>query len=220
MSRQAYDAVIVGGGPAGSAAAYTLASSGHRTCLIDKAVFPREKLCGGLITLRSKMIFESVFGKIWDENLLISSDDVLFYSDGQFLARINGYSTLYFTMRIDFDNYLLNLARNAGAEVKLGKAIKQLLIQDNTIVMEDDEHLNFDFLVGADGVNSQVCRELFGAAFDPETIGFGLEVEIPRERLPSQPETVEIDFGSAIWGYGWTFPKKRRLRSASVEYIA
>jgi flavin-dependent dehydrogenase len=46
-----YDVVIVGAGPAGSAAAYHLAREGVRVALVDKSEFPREKVCGdGLIT--------------------------------------------------------------------------------------------------------------------------------------------------------------------------
>jgi flavin-dependent dehydrogenase len=62
-------------------------------------------------------------------------------------------------------------------------------------------------LIGADGVSSVVARTLFGAAFDSRTIGFGLEVEVPRLALPNQSNAVEIDFGAARWGYGWVFPK-------------
>ena len=52
-----------------------------------------------------------------------------------------------------------------------------------------------------------MARRLYGAAFDPAVIGFGLEVEVPRADLPDCPDDVEIDFGRADWGYGWVFPK-------------
>ena len=52
-----------------------------------------------------------------------------------------------------------------------------------------------------------MARRLYGAAFDPAAIGFGLEVEVPRADLPHGSEDVEIDFGRADWGYGWVFPK-------------
>ena len=56
-----FKVVVVGGGPAGSAAARTLAAAGVDVCVIDKSVFPRDKLCGGLLTLRSRKTFQQVF---------------------------------------------------------------------------------------------------------------------------------------------------------------
>ncbi|HXN05940.1 MAG TPA: NAD(P)-binding protein, partial [Nitrospiria bacterium] len=45
-----FDAVIAGGGPAGSTFAWRLQKSGMKTAILDKAVFPRDKVCGGWIT--------------------------------------------------------------------------------------------------------------------------------------------------------------------------
>ena len=44
------DVLIVGGGPAGSSCAWGLRSSGLRVVILDKAKFPRNKVCGGWIT--------------------------------------------------------------------------------------------------------------------------------------------------------------------------
>ena len=63
---EAWDVAIIGAGPAGSIAAKYLASRGHRVILIDKARFPREKICGdGLIAeslqcLRRAGVYEAV----------------------------------------------------------------------------------------------------------------------------------------------------------------
>src|ERR687887_418223 len=48
-----YDAIVVGAGPAGSTTAYRLARAGARVCLLDRARFPRDKPCGGGLTLRA-----------------------------------------------------------------------------------------------------------------------------------------------------------------------
>jgi geranylgeranyl reductase family protein len=210
MSAERFEVVVVGAGPAGSAAARTLAAAGRNVCIIDKAVFPREKLCGGLITLRSKKIFERAFEGEWKSELFLSSTRVAFFSDGKELAEAPPYhnSKLFFTMRIDFDNYLLELAHQAGAHLKLGQAVSKLDTKEMVIQLASGADISFDFLIGADGVNSQVAKSIFGYSFDPDTIGFGLEVEVPRENLPKQTDCVEIDFAAARWGYGWIFPKK------------
>src|ERR1700757_250084 len=48
-----WDAIIVGAGPAGCAAAYDLAAAGHEVLLLDKAEFPRQKACAGGLTLKA-----------------------------------------------------------------------------------------------------------------------------------------------------------------------
>src|SRR5579862_6033569 len=48
-----FDAIVVGGGPAGSTAAYRLACAGADVLLVDRARFPRDKPCGGGLTLRA-----------------------------------------------------------------------------------------------------------------------------------------------------------------------
>jgi geranylgeranyl reductase family protein len=208
MDAEHFEVVVVGGGPAGSAAARTLAAAGRDVCLIDRAIFPREKLCGGLVTLRSKKIFERTFGGQWKNDLFVSSTDVAFFSNGKLIAAPPPYSRLFFTMRFDFDNYLLGLARQAGAQLKLGESLSNLDLRARVIQLASGINISFDYLIGADGVNSQIAKSIFGHSFDPNTIGFGLEVEVPRANLPDQSDRVEIDFAAARWGYGWVFPKK------------
>ena len=68
-SGDVWDVVIIGAGPAGSIAAKYLASQGHRVILIDKARFPRERICGdGLIAdslqcLQRAGLYETVKGQ-------------------------------------------------------------------------------------------------------------------------------------------------------------
>lgn len=86
MGGTRYEAVVVGGGPAGSAAAYTLAAAGKKVCLIDKSEFPRDKLCGGGLTYRSKREFERIFKRQWKVELINFSQKVSFLSKGKFLT--------------------------------------------------------------------------------------------------------------------------------------
>jgi flavin-dependent dehydrogenase len=57
-----HDVVIVGAGPAGSTAAHALASRGASVLVLDKAEFPRDKLCAGLLTWKAVDVLERVFG--------------------------------------------------------------------------------------------------------------------------------------------------------------
>ncbi len=210
-STNSFDVVVIGGGPAGSAAAFTAARGGLAVCVVDKSEFPRDKLCGGLVTQRSKNIFETVFGREWDSDLFTRSDQIRFFQANRFLAEVSGYSTLYFTMRRDFDAYLLKLAGHQGARLELGTRVREIDLKTSQIQLANGNIVSYRFLIGADGVNSGVAKLLFGEPFTSRTIGFGLEVEVPRNRLKTEENIVEIDFGAANWGYGWVFPKKKTL---------
>ena len=198
--------VVAGGGPAGAAAAFTAARAGLSTALIDKAQFPREKLCGGGLTDRCRASFASVFGQLLPDEIVLGGEHMAFFMAGAPLSRMQGRIGL--TMRRAFDAHMVSLARNAGANLLLGDALEDLDEADRIVTLKSGRRIAYGHLIGADGVNSAVARKLYGAAFDPAVIGFGLEVEVPRADLPACPEDVEIDFGRADWGYGWVFPKR------------
>ena len=50
---KSYDAIVIGAGPGGSTTAQRLASHGADVLLLDRAEFPRDKPCGGGVTLRA-----------------------------------------------------------------------------------------------------------------------------------------------------------------------
>ncbi|APX89125.1 hypothetical protein BV394_04845 [Brevirhabdus pacifica] len=208
-----FDVVVVGGGPAGSAAARRAAALGLRTALIDRADFPRDKLCGGLVTGRSRTALARIFDlRVEAEpTLFLPSRTIRFMAGGTTLRRMDDAPAMWLTMRRAFDARLVELARQAGAEVLTNAAVTEVRPDDRAIVLRDGRCLRYRVLIGADGVNSTVARALFGRAFDPATIGFGLEAELSLpagtapETLPTQEVVLDLD--AADWGYGWIFPK-------------
>ena len=53
--------IIIGGGPAGTSSAIVLLKQGYDVTLVDKSSFPRDKLCGGLLTGRTKRVYQEIF---------------------------------------------------------------------------------------------------------------------------------------------------------------
>ena len=206
-----FDVVIAGGGPAGSAAAFTLAAAGFRVAVVDKHIFPRDKLCGGLLTLRAKKIFRQVFQSDWSPAVQHTARGVKFYFGNTLLNPVADYRDISFCCRREFDAFLLKLAVQRGAVLLEGHAVKSIDLVKGAVALSDDRTLGYDFLIGADGVNSVVARNLFGAPFDPGTIGFGLELEVPIGGAVPRIVDPEIYFGVIDWGYGWVFPKRDTL---------
>ena len=215
--RSSYDVIVVGGGPAGSTAAFAAAKNGLTALLIDKRAFPRDKLCGRLLTGRSKALFERIHETTWDNSLVNASDSISFWAgdrrlddpENPSLESLPPDETLYFCMRREFDAFLLGLAKEAGVYLALGALIDRIDFDGNQLELNDGTRIAYRVRIGADGVNSQVAREMFGRSFNPQTIGFGLEVEVPLADMPSRGNTVEIDFAATEWGYGWIFPKQK-----------
>ncbi len=201
-----FDIIIIGAGPAGSAAATWAAKQGVSVALLDKASFPRTKLCGGLFTERSRSYFREIFGQDVDLSQAVTRDECALWYQGEELAKLKDIPPLHLTMRLDIDAQMFGHALAAGAQDFTGRPVAELT--DTTVTFRDGETLSCKVLIGADGVSSIVARHLFGAAFDTKTIGFGLEIEAPSALCDPAKQQLRIDFAAAHWGYGWAFPKQ------------
>ncbi|RTL30427.1 MAG: geranylgeranyl reductase family protein [Burkholderiales bacterium] len=209
MSAEHHAVVVIGGGPAGSAAARTLAAKGVDVCVIDKASFPRAKLCGGLLTLRSRKLFTQIFGDAaWEPAFEYEAHGIRLFHQDRCLSEVDNHSALYFTCRRRFDHYLLGLARQQGAMVHEGDGLASVDLAGKVCHLQSGRQMAYDHLIGADGVNSMVARTLFGAAYERSKIAFALEMDVSRGHLPREVTRPEIYFGVVKWGYGWVFPKQ------------
>lgn len=198
-----FDILVIGAGPAGASAAYTAAEHGLSVALIDKASFPREKLCGGGFTGRAARYYREIFGRDVPGHFDRKSA-VTFHAFGERIGEIPDIPPVFLTMRLDLDTMLCGHAITAGAADFTGTRIESIDADRQTVTLRDGRRLQGRVLIGADGINSAVARSLFGRPFDPARVGFGLEIEAP----PIAPDApLRIDFGQAIWGYGWSFPK-------------
>ncbi len=202
-----YDLIVVGAGPAGSAAAMTALKAGLSVAVIDKAAFPRSKLCGGLITGRCARHLDEVFGRDMNEPLFEERQSFEFFIDGAPLADMHDVPPAHLTMRWDFDHALFKQVISAGADDLSGTRIKALDLEARQVTLADGAALHFKCLIGADGVQSIVAKELFGESFDPKKIGFALEIE-DAACQPNAQTPIRVDFAVADWGYGWSFPKQ------------
>jgi geranylgeranyl reductase family protein len=211
MGKHKYDVIIVGGGPAGASAAHTLAGHGMNVCIVDKAVFPRDKLCGGLLTERSRKVFDTVFNTSWQPAVEGVSHGMRFFYHERLLNEVKDYTKLTWARRTRFDAHLVELAKNAGARLRQGVRVKAVEPDTCTVALADGVRIEADYLIGADGVNSIVAQSLFGRAFDKNTIAFGLEMEAPLGGQLQDIADPEIYFGVVKWGYGWVFPKRETL---------
>ena len=115
-----YDVVVCGGGPSGATTAFYAAKAGLRVALVDRAKFPRDKACGGLLTPR--VLSELPELAPWIEPIIeCPSHDVQLYSPSmKYCIDFDfGSNTPWNIRREVFDNALLEAAREAGMGLRI-----------------------------------------------------------------------------------------------------
>ena len=141
-----------------------------------------------------------------------------FFFKKKLLNSIADYKDIFFTCRREFDAFLLGLAEKRGAKVILGRQVQSVNQEKSTLTLSDGQEIGFDMLIGADGVNSVVAKSVFGDSFNRDSIGFGLEMEVPLSAAIQPIKDPEIYFGLLDWGYGWVFQSATRSPRVSAGY--
>jgi geranylgeranyl reductase family protein len=215
--KYSFDAIVIGAGPAGSTAAYLLASRGFRVLILDKSAFPREKLCGGLLTWKTVKLLESIFQTTIDflkSELIISCSSIKYRvvsSTGTSFKSQLDYP-FHFVQRTAYDSFWLKLACRAGAEFRPGEKVISLNYLDwgGEISTEKGSEFFARFIFGADGAVSKVRGLLASKNFIhtewKSNLATALEVIVPSRQTPELPDYPHIYFGHIPWGYAWCFP--------------
>src|SRR6478736_4657831 len=101
------DVIVAGAGPGGAAAARTLAIAGVRTLLVDRAAFPRNKPCGGGLTMRALTRFPWLERAMTGIDIHTVSKLHLESPDGSVLKLDAGEPVGVLIRRIEFDHALV-----------------------------------------------------------------------------------------------------------------
>ncbi len=227
------DVLIVGGGPAGSSCAWKLRQAGLDVVIMDRAVFPRDKVCAGWITPQV----------IADLDIDLSD-----YARGRTLQPITGFRTgtiggrrgletayerpiSYGIRRCEFDDYLV---KRSGARLALGAGVTSIRREGAGWVV--NESVSAAMLVGAGGHFCPVARWLNPPVErSPLVVAQEAEFRLDPEETSFwkvAPQTPELYFCRDLAGYGWCFRKgeyvniglgrldRHALPMATEEFVA
>ncbi len=213
---------------------WALASRGLRVLILDRARFPREKVCGDFIEPRGLRLFEAMGClheieasrplAITHVNLFLSGksayrEHIPFYAGRSDLPQHG-----YIVSRHDLDHRILASAVAAGAELREGCQVSGVERNGETMTVHFHDGLSrtsarAPIVVGADGTHSIVARS------------FGLLIDDPRYIAVSQRayvEGVDTAHGEAAFvfdrdlfpGYGWMFPMANGRANVGVGILA
>jgi flavin-dependent dehydrogenase len=206
------DAVVIGGGPAGSSCARALVRAGFDVLVLDRKPFPRDKLCAGWVT-------PQVFTALEIDADAYAKAHVLQPIHGFRVRRIGnreacadfGEVVSYGVRRCEFDDFLL---RRSGAALCLGEALRTLVRTPEGWLV--NERIRTPLVVGAGGHFCPVARQLSdgGEAAEPIVAAQEVEFELTGDadrQCAVSAELPELYFTADLRGYGWLFRKGRFL---------
>lgn len=220
------DILIVGGGPAGSACGISLRKAGKDCVIVEKAVWPRTKLCAGVLTYKSRQCLNKLLGpddfkKLMEESLKGRESHLRLWQRQRCFVDVDltdkscqpkefwGQEwTIHEVDRPRFDQFLFNKYAALGGRYIEGDGVKDVSFADNTATTKSGKVIHFKRLVVADGAYSHVEHLLH--RFDPSFRtkrgnSLALEINVSREDLDISG--INIHFGYVPHTYAWAFSK-------------
>lgn len=233
-SKNGYNVIVVGAGPAGSVLGWELARQGVSVLLLEASRFPREKVCGDYIEPRGLRALDAMGCLKQLEKgspLPITHSATFIDSECQYRGRIPFYGLLknlpphgYIVPREQLDELLFQTAVRAGANAREESVVRRVSAGRNGVEVEARcgarrNVFKGRLVVGADGVNSIVARSVNLLANDQRHIALSQR---------AYAEGLEGDIGEAVFyferdlfpGYGWMFPMRGGRVNFGVGILA
>ena len=228
-----YDVLIIGAGPSGSNAAisYKNLNPNLKVGLIDKSIFPRDKSCGdaigpGVISALKRFNNQHILD---NEPQVVST--TLYGPENigiqNYIPEVKNKedSIVYVIPRIDLDNRILNLAKDLDVDVFEGYSFVSFeKDSDNKLVVEikngdNITKLGAKILVGADGANSRVRKQLNVNTNSDwhKAIAIRAYIDSPNYLEIFKERTLMFEINVSVEkGYAWAFPSKGNLLNIGI----
>jgi len=215
-----YDLIIVGGGPSGAAAALYARRQGLRTLLLDKATFPRDKVCGDALSGKSVAILRELDlldgvrqlpGAAISRIIFTSPRHTELVIDLQ-QSGLNQVPEGFVIRRRNFDRFLFEEAKQAADDCREGFTVTDLVTEDGFVCgvrgrQGDTDEIEYRgrIVLGADGYNSLVARKTGLYRHDPRHWVVALRQYY--RNVGGLSDQIELHYvDEVIPGYFWIFP--------------
>lgn len=212
-SPKEYDVVICGAGPAGLTAALAMGHSEWRVAVIDKAVFPREKVCGDAVAAYIPKVLRSIhsdYAKAFDdlkEKRAVNVCKVV-SSSGQEL-NIPSEEPGYIIERLVFDDFLLKqVSKLKNVDVFFHQKVTDIQIVGERALVKTDVGQSFQssLVLGCDGAQGVTAKMLAPFKQDPAHYSAAVRSYFTGVK-DVVPTTFELHFMKQFLpGYFWIFP--------------
>ena len=208
--------IVAGAGPAGAVAARTLAAAGIDTLLVDRSAFPRNKPCGGGLTVRATRRFPWLREALDEIDVHPIATLELESPDKSLLTLATDEPVGLLVRRVDFDHALVRQATAAGARLHEGFEITQAESDADGVTLRSrgGAVLRAPMVVAADGVHSVIAKRLgVNARWPTRSIAIDMMEKTPIETLrATRPNVAWVSYAyQGLDGYAYIFPKTRHV---------
>ncbi|MEL7534533.1 MAG: geranylgeranyl reductase family protein [Bacteroidota bacterium] len=219
---ESFDIAIVGAGPGGTTCALALENSGLKVVLLDKAVFPRDKICGdalsGKVVSVLKYLNPEVEQSLHQFPQKLGSWGIRFFApNGQALDvpfkstkdESNHNSPGYISKRMDFDAFLYEEVRKRKhCDLGEGEALQTLAYREGGVLLQTEKRkISAKLVIGADGAHSIVNKQLGSIKVEKAHYSGGIRAYFEGVTDFHQENFIELHYlKDLLPGYFWIFP--------------
>jgi len=156
------DVLVIGAGPAGTVCGSLLRQAGVECAIVDHASFPRDKVCGGGLTVKAWQLLDQLLPGVEYDYSPVKHLRLRYEQDPA--CEFDAEYELRMTNRRDFDYSLVRYYQQGGGELLRGSFARYEKQADGRILVTLKDGRQFDcrYLVAADGAYSLVRRQMFG----------------------------------------------------------
>ena len=231
-----FDLIVVGGGPAGAAATLYAQRHGLRTLLVDKASFPRDKICGDALSGKAISVLDEL-GLVDEIRQLPGAliKEIVFGSPNHVDARIDLKRHDHrdpmtgrvlpgggFVIRREiFDHFLFDKARVAADRCIQGFAVRDLIFDDGTVcgvrgeASGETSECHAPVILGCDGFSSVVARKT--GLYQHDSRHQVVALRRYYENVKGLTNQIELHFvDEALPGYFWIFPLENGCANVGI----
>lgn len=208
-----YDVAIVGAGPAGCTVALALRDAGLEVLLLDRAEFPRDKVCGDAIPGRALKVLEKLDPKyVTDFDALPKkcyTKRTEFWANDKRHVEIRWVNKAFTCARLDFDNQLFELVKKyTKTEIIENCALKNIRQESDRVVLDCNKtrHFQAKIAIGCDGAHSIVNKQLTDYKVDLLHYGGALRAYYSNVQGMDEHCTEVYMQKEHLPGYFWLFP--------------
>jgi geranylgeranyl reductase family protein len=221
MSAADFKILIIGAGPAGCATALRLSNLGISSTIVDKAIFPRDKICGdalsGKVIAVIKLLNPDWVNEIAKSEKHVGSYGVVFTSPNGAKLRLPFGKVVpgnpapgFVSKRLDFDNWLIEKVKQRdNIELLENTEIRHYQKSNDGWIAttKDGREIQASFIIAADGAYSTFTKDIAKIPTEAEHNCYGLRAYYKGVRNMDAENFIELHFiKDLLPGYFWIFP--------------